>query len=252
MRRPLALVVVLALTPAVRGQTEDPDPDLPAAPNAAVYGDALVERFLSCLHEEGEAPTAEDRAVLADVAAALGPMVARNVGGDGCDDTPASQAACASRVRDLTCDQLAARLAPNAAPTAPPPPWAAGYARSVALRVRACAAQERDGATLDDDEQRALADFESGLAAALGAMQTTGACVVDENALPACARSLGATPCDGLGARLGDDPSALARTVTPACASMLRCGAAALDDGDAGADDAGADDVATPPADPAW
>lgn len=233
-RRWLTLAALVALAPAALGQDREADPDESVAtPHAAVYADALAERFLTCLAAEGGAPTPDDRAVVADVAAALGASVARGLGGDGCDDTPESQSACAAQVRALDCEQLGARLAPGIAPdTAPPPPaWAAGHARTVSRRIAACAAQERDGATLDDDERRGLDAFESGLAASLGAMQSTGACVVDENALPACARSVAEAPCEGLGARLDDDPGALARTVTPACAAMLRCGAGALDDG---------------------
>jgi len=90
---------------------------------------------------------------------------------------------------------------------------------------------------LHAEARAALAQFESGMASALGAMAATGACAVDENALPACARSVAALGCDGLGARLVDDPGALARSVTPACAAMLRCGAATLDDAGADAPD---------------
>jgi hypothetical protein len=245
MRHPIALVVVIALTPVARGQSADPegDPDLPASAHASVYGEVLAERFVACLHDEGRPPTLDDRAVLSDMAVALGPSVARRLGGEGCDDSVASQAACAAQVRELSCEQLATRLTPGAVAAPPPPPWALGHARSVARRVGACAVQEHDGGALDDDERRALTDFEAGLAAALGALYATGACVVDENALPACAQSVGAVRCDGLGARLGDDPAALARTVTRECAAMIRCGTAALDDGDGGEPDAAPDDA---------
>lgn len=243
MRRRAALLALLALAPAARGQSADPeaDPDMPARPGAPVYGDALAERFLACMRDEGATPSVDDRAALADIVVVLGPSIARSLGGEGCDDSPAAQRLCADRVRELPCDELAARVGAGASNAPAAPPWAAGHAHTVALRVRACAEAERDGGALDDAERRVLAEFESGLATALGAMQATGACVVDENQLPACARSVASVGCEGLGARLGDDPGALARTVTPACAAMVRCGAAALEDG--GADDGGHDDA---------
>lgn len=244
MRRRTALLALVALAPLAQAQDLTPDPDEPAQPNAPVYADALSERLLTCLLQEGSSPTPDERAVVSDVAAALGPSIARRVGGEACDETPASQVECASRVRSLTCEALSAHLTPGDAQSAPPP-WAVGHARSVAQRVGVCAAEERDGAALDDDDRRALAEFESSLASALGAMTATGGCVVDENALPACAASVGAVACEGLGARLGEDPSGLARTVTPACAAMIRCGTNAVDDGGADDDDGAVDDAAT-------
>lgn len=231
------IAAVVLCAPLAFGQDRDEDPEVPPV-DTAVYAEALRERFVACLAAEGNTVTDEDRAVLGDVAASLGRGVARGLGGDGCDDTMEARARCAERVRALTCDDLATRLA---SPGAETPAWAEGYARGLASRVGACAAAEHDAGVLGDDDRAALRAFEAGFGRALGAMTAAGACAVDEAAVPACARSVAVIPCEALGARLADEPAAMARAVTPACAAMLRCGARALDDGGAEPDDATAD-----------
>lgn len=101
-----------------------------------------------------------------------------------------------------------------------------------------CATAERDGGPIAPEDREALTAFEQQLARALSGLSAGGVCAVNENLLPTCAASVAATGCDGLGARLDEDPAALARTLTPACQAMVRCGAAAMDDGGVEADDA--------------
>jgi len=235
MRRFAFALALIALAPIAFGQEGESDPDAPAGQR--VFGEALGERTAACMLAEGSPVSPEDRTVLADATAALGPSVARATCGDDAGESAAAQSRCLTRLREIPCDELASRLASPARAAAPPPAWAEGYARTLAQRLDACAAQEQEAGSLGDEDRAALAQFESGMASALGAMAATGACAADENALPACARSVAALSCDGLGARLVDDPGALARAVTPECAAMLRCGAAALDDAGAEAPD---------------
>lgn len=234
MSRFALALALISLGPIALGQEREPEPDTPAAPRA--LAEALGERTAACLAAEGRTVSPDDRAVVMDATAALAPSFARATCGDGATESDEAQAGCVTRIRELPCDELASRLA-SPARSAAPPAWAEGWAHTLAQRLERCAAQEQDAGALGEEDRAALAQFESGMASALGAMAATGACAVDENALPACARSVAALGCDGLGARLVDDPGALARSVTPACAAMLRCGAATLDDAGADAPD---------------
>lgn len=237
MRRRATLFAMLALASRASGQPRPTPEEGSDVRGTEAFGSAVAERLVACVEAEGNTVSPADREVLRDVSQALGPVVARSLCGDDCDDDARTRDECAARVRGLSCDELSTRLRPGPA-RGEAPAWASGLGRAIASRVGACAVEERDGQTLDDDERRALADFEGELASALGSLTASGACVVNENALPACAMSVSAASCGGLGARLEDDVSALGRTVTPTCAAMFRCGAAALEDGGVDEEDA--------------
>lgn len=234
MKRHLLTMTVLAVASVAGGQEPEEGDDLRGT---AAFGGALAERLIACVEAEGSAVGSADREVLHEVSRAMGPGLARSLCGEDCADDGRTRAECAAQIRGLGCDALAARMRP-AAPEGRSPTWAMGLARALVGRIGACAAEERDGGSLAESERALLTDFERELAGALGSLGASGTCAANENALPACAVSVGAVSCEGLGARLSEDPSALARTITPACAAMIRCGAALLDDGGAEASDA--------------
>lgn len=225
----------MLLTPLARGQEGASDEAVDDPRGDARQREVLAQRLIACVEAEGQAVTPQDRGMLQDVAASLGPAVARGLCASG-GEQPLAGAACVARIEAASCEALASSLGPGA-PAGVTATWAAGLSRAVASRIEACAAQELDGETLSPEDRAVIPRFEAELARALSTLASAGVCEANENLLPACAASVAATSCDGLGARLEEDPTALARTVTPACQAMLRCGAAAMDDGGAAAGD---------------
>lgn len=229
--RAVWILPVLALAAVSRAQEPADDERVDDPRGSPAVREALAERLVACVDAEGAPPSPADREVIRDVSVALAAAVTRALcedRGDGPGDP------CAARVRGASCEALVASLGPaGMAPMSAP--WAEGLARALAARVLTCATAERDGGPLAPEDREALTAFEQQLARSLSGLSAGGVCAVNENLLPTCAASVAATGCDGLGARLDEDPAALARTLTPACRAMVRCGAALLDDG--GADD---------------
>ncbi|MFO0630010.1 MAG: hypothetical protein U0325_30905 [Polyangiales bacterium] len=224
---------VLALAVSRAQEPDDERVDDPRG--APAVREALGERLAACVDAGGfsRCPRRGPGAVIGDVAVALGvggePVARADLAPPTAPATPAPPG-CGASGEALVASLGPAGMAPTTAP------WAEGLARApLAGRVLTCATAERDGATLDPDDRAALTAFEQQLARALSGLAAAGTCAVNENLLPSCAASVSATGCEGLGARVDEDPAVLARTLTPACQAMIRCGAALLDDG--GADD---------------
>lgn len=230
-RRAVWILPVLALAAVSRAQEPEDDERVDDPRGSPAVREALAERLVACVDAEGAPPSPADREVIRDVSVALASAVTRARCAD-LGDGPGDP--CAAWVRGASCEALVASLGPAGMAPATAP-WAEGLARALAARVLTCATAERDGGPLAPEDREALTAFEQQLARSLSGLAAGGACAVNENLLPTCAASVAATGCDGLGARLDEDPAALARTLTPACRAMVRCGAALLDDG--GADD---------------
>jgi len=226
-RRAVWILPMLALAAVSRAQEPADDERVDDPRGSPAVREALAERLITCVEAEGSPPSPADREVIRDVSVALTATVIRARCAD-LSDGPGD--ACAARIRGASCESLVASLGPAGMAPATAP-WAEALARALAARVLTCATAERDGGPLAPEDREAITAFEQQLSRALSGLSAGGVCAVNENLLPTCAASVAATGCEGLGARLDEDPSALARTLTPACQAMVRCGAALLDDG---------------------
>lgn len=225
MRRRVSPWVFAALCFSLRAGSQPIDEEGAAStPQAAraAFAAAFSERFVACYEAEGNALTPDDRAVIAEATAPLGVALVRGLGDGDCEESEESVRRCAEAVRALACDDLARRMETLGAPAAAPP-WAAGYARTLAERVAACYQVELDGATLTSEDRAGVDAFREQLARSLGMLESSGRCRVVETEVPACALSVRTLSCDALAARADEPTEGLARSLTPPCARMLRC-----------------------------
>lgn len=225
MKRPVTAFVLAALCFSLRARSQPIDEEGTASsPQAAraAFGGAFSERFVACYEAEGNALTPDDRTVIAEATAPLGVPLVRGLGDGDCEESEESVRRCADAVRALSCDDLARRMETLGAPAAAPP-WAAGYARTLAERVATCYQVELDGATLTSEDRAGIDAFREQLGRALGMLESSGRCRVVETEVPACALSVRTLSCDALAARADEPTEGFARALTPPCTRMLRC-----------------------------
>ena len=227
-----ALVLMVGLAPAIAqlpgdgpAAIYDPEARLQQkkAIDAAPYAEALGQRFMSCLRDEGTTLAEEDEAKLAEAAKDLGLALVRSDSGRGCTADVSAMWSCTSHVRGLSCaalhdeirDSLAAALQER-----PSPSWAEDYASTIIGRIDGCYEAEA-GEPIPSEASDALDTFRSLMARSLGALD--GPCKLIRAQLDVCIAIAQSMTCPEIGQQLRSDPSQLIHQSMQTCGGLFEC-----------------------------
>lgn len=212
------MILLLSLSlPGLAQDEVEPTPDVDATP----YVDALVDRFMACLADEGTTLADADTTQVTDAIEALAPLASQ--AGSDCVASAAAVTACADTVRTRSCEDLHddiraifdGRIGP------PPPAWAEVYAGALSERVGHCY-QVETGAALTASQQADLQVFQNVVGGTLGTMASS--CDVRDDALSICTSLIRVMSCESLGERLDGDTSSLVQELMDGCEGWLDCG----------------------------
>jgi hypothetical protein len=219
-----ALLLLTLSTALAQEEPEDVLLGEPSDVDASPWIEALGDRFLECLADEGTSFDAADAAAVQEAISVMAPALS-NAGGSSCTADQDAVSACAASATAQSCESLHGELAAilsGQMSLVEVPTWAESYASAMSGRVASCYAAET-GTPLSSDEQADLTLFQSLIGQTLGAL--TQACSVDEDNVDTCISEAGAMDCADLATYLAsEEVDLMVKDFMASCSGALDCG----------------------------